>query len=232
MIREAIILAGGLGTRLRAVVSDIPKCMAPVAGKPFLSYIIDYYCSCGIDRFVFSVGFKHEAIQQYLEKQYTGLEYVCIVEDEPLGTGGAIAKALPACRDENVLILNGDTFFKVNIAELSAFHDQKKAECTLCLKTMHNTDRYGVVETNNDGRVTSFREKQFYHTSVINGGVYALNVSAFLQTSFPEKFSFEKDYFERFYTQRKIYGIRQEGYFIDIGIPADYEKAQTDLKKS
>lgn len=230
MITEAIILAGGLGTRLRAVVADIPKCMAPVAGKPFISYVIDYFAAQGINRFVFSVGYKHEVIESYLDREYSALNYVCAVEDEPLGTGGAIVNALSYCRQNNVLILNGDTFFKADLAQLSSFHDEKNAECSICLKAMVNTDRYGVVEIDNDGRIISFKEKRFYETSVINGGVYALNIPSFQQASFPIKFSFEKDYFERYYTQRKIYGIRQDGYFIDIGIPADYEKAQTDLK--
>jgi D-glycero-alpha-D-manno-heptose 1-phosphate guanylyltransferase len=95
---------------------------------------------------------------------------------------------------------------------------------------MRDTDRYGVVETDTDDKITSFKEKKFYKRSMINGGVYALNVPSFLNEKFPVKFSFEKDYFERYYHEKKIYGLKQDGYFIDIGIPDDFEKAQMDFK--
>lgn len=231
MITEAIILAGGLGTRLRSAVPDLPKCMAPVAGRPFLTFVIDYFYRQGIERFIVSVGYKHELIEEYLQKEYQHIDYVCVVEDEPLGTGGAIVKAASIAKTENVVVLNGDTFFKIDLSELSSFHSHHDAECTICLKQMKNTDRYGVVETNSNGRIVSFREKKFYETSVINGGVYAVNVAMLLGEGLPEKFSFEKDYFEKFYGSKRIFGLIQEGYFIDIGIPEDYEKAQHDFKQ-
>ena len=230
MITEAIILAGGLGTRLRSEVPDLPKSMAPVAGKPFIFYVINYYKKQGITKFIFCLGYKHELIENYLEQTFKGLDYKLTIEDEPLGTGGAIHQGALITTTSNVIVLNGDTFFEVDINQLSSFHDNKKADCTLCLKPMENTDRYGVVETNDDGRVTSFKEKRFYERSVINGGVYALNVESFLSEKFPARFSFEKDYFEKYFTEKKIYGIQQTGYFIDIGIPDDYNKAQEDFK--
>jgi len=232
MIKEAIILAGGLGTRLRSSVPDLPKCMAPVAGKPFLSYVIDYYKKQGIENFIFGLGYKHELIEDFLRHELNEPEYTTTIESEPLGTGGAIYQGSLKASSDNILVLNGDTFFEVDIKSLSSFHREKNAECTLCLKEMLNTNRYGVVETNNDGRIISFKEKKFYERSVINGGVYALNISSFLNEKFPEKFSFEKDYFERFYLDKKIYGLKQDGYFIDIGIPEDYEKAQLDFKNN
>ena len=229
MITEAIILAGGLGTRLREAVPGLPKCMAPVAGKPFISYLIDYYAKQGIELFVLSVGYMHEVIEQYLQSEFSKLNYIISREPEPLGTGGAVMQACPLCKTENVLILNGDTLFEVNLPEIASFHETNDAECTLALKEMNNTDRYGVVEMETDGRITSFREKKFYSQSLINGGCYALNVPSFRKQNFPTKFSFEKDYFEKVYNTRRIYGIVQKGYFIDIGIPSDYEKAQTDF---
>lgn len=231
MIREAIILAGGLGTRLRTAVPDVPKCMAPVAGRPFLSYVIDYFIKQGIEKFVFSIGYKHEVIEDYLAAVYNKLNYSTSVEEEPLGTGGAIHTACNIATSEDVLILNGDTFFEVDVDALSSFHLAKNAECTIALKEMHNTDRYGVVETDTSGRIISFKEKKFYETSVINGGVYALNRERFLQEQFPQKFSFEKDYFERYYRDKQIFGVKQDGYFIDIGIPGDFEQAQKDFTK-
>ena len=229
MIREAIILAGGLGTRLRSAVPDLPKCMALVAGKPFLSFLIDYFLHQGICRFIFSLGYKHEIIEQYLEKAYPSLVYDCSVEEEPLGTGGAIKKACSLALEQDTLILNGDTFFKIPLAELSDFHQRHKADCSLSLKPMHDSDRYGVVELNQDQTVRKFKEKQFYAQSLINGGVYALNREKFLEEDLPLKFSFEKDYLESLFSLRKIYGLSIQEYFIDIGIPEDLRKAQSEL---
>lgn len=231
MVKEAIILAGGLGTRLREAVPDLPKCMAPVAGKPFLSYVIDHLRMQGVERFIFSLGYKWGVIEEYLQKEYPTLDYTSVIEEEPLGTGGAIHLAIQKTSSQNVVIANGDTLFKIKLEEVSALHDTQKAECTLALKSMQNFDRYGVVEINGDRKITSFKEKQFYQSGLINGGVYLLNKENFLSCPFPEKFSFEKDYLEKFCAEGKFYGSVQDGYFIDIGIPGDYQKAQSDLKK-
>lgn len=231
MIKEAIILAGGLGTRLRSAVPDLPKCMAPVAGKPFIGYVIQYFRMQGINRFIFSLGYKHEVIEEYLQQQFRDVNYFCSIEEEPLGTGGAIAEAAAHAETDNVLVVNGDTFFAIDVAALSAFHETKNDECTICLKAMKETDRYGVVETDETGRVVSFKEKKYYETSVINGGAYAVNMHLFRAIQFPKKFSFETGYLERYVGQRRIYGLLQTGYFIDIGIPEDYIKAQTELAK-
>ncbi len=230
MINEAIILAGGLGTRLQPVISDKPKCMAPVAGKPFISYVINYLRKQGIEKFIFSVGYMHEIIEDYLKNTYADLSFKISLEDEPLGTGGAIKLACEKTSEKNVLICNGDTLFKINIDTLSEYHIKIESDCTLCLKPMSNVNRYGIVELNKNGLITSFKEKQFYHQGLINGGVYALNVTAFLKRDLPQKFSFEKDYLEKNIEQKKIYGILQDEYFIDIGIPEDYERAQEELK--
>ena len=226
---EAIILAGGLGTRLRAVVSDVPKCMAPVARKPFLYYVIKHLEKQGVDKFIFSLGYKHEMIEAWLNEQYPLMFMQTSVEEEPLGTGGAIKLACGLATEKNVLILNGDTLFNVDIKELFAFHKTNRADCTLSLKPMHNFDRYGVVELDTDHAITSFKEKRQYKNGLINGGVYILNRKNFLQEELPLKFSFEKDYLEQYLNKRKICGVVQDEYFIDIGIPEDYEKAQKEL---
>ncbi|MBO9572651.1 MAG: NTP transferase domain-containing protein, partial [Chitinophagaceae bacterium] len=181
MIREAIILAGGLGTRLRSEVPDLPKCMAPVSGKPFLEHLLNYYIGAGIESFIFSLGYKHEIIEQFV-KEYFGNDsrfYSFSIESEPLGTGGAIKKAVTLAKTDNVLILNGDTFFKVDIAELFLFHQQHHSDCTLTLKPMKESSRYGVVETDSTSRIISFKEKNYYQNSSINGGVYVLNIPSF-----------------------------------------------------
>ncbi|MGZ8551338.1 MAG: nucleotidyltransferase family protein, partial [Chitinophagaceae bacterium] len=226
---QAIILAGGLGTRLRSVVSGLPKCMAPVAGRPFLFYVINYLRSQGIDKFIFSLGYKHEIIEDYLDAQFSTLNFQCSIEEEPLGTGGAIQLACRLATEHNVLVANGDTLFKINGKELFSFHIDHEADCTLALKPMQQFDRYGVVELAEKATVKNFKEKQFYESGLINGGMYVLNVKNFLAKSFPAKFSFEKDYLEQYYQQGKIYGLIQDNYFIDIGIPEDYERVQEEL---
>lgn len=232
MIEEAIILAGGLGTRLREAVPDLPKCMAPVAGRPFLTYVVDALRMQGVRHFVFSLGYKAEVIEAYLKDHYPTLDYTTVVEREPLGTGGAIRLALESARTNDVLIANGDTLFKVDVPVLAAFHRSKHAACTLALKPMQHFERYGVVELDEEGRIISFKEKQYYEEGLINGGMYLLNKLRFLAREFPLKFSFEKDYLEAHYKQGNFYGLSQDHYFIDIGIPEDYHKAQEDLKQS
>lgn len=231
MIKEAIILAGGLGTRLREAVPHLPKAMAPVAARPFLSYVVDHLRMQGVHRFIFSLGYKSEMILEYLMKEYPTLDYTSAIEEEPLGTGGGIQLAMKKTTFENTLVANGDTLFKINLAQIESLHQQNNSECTLALKPMQNFDRYGVVETDADGKILSFKEKQFYEQGLINGGIYLLNKEKFLNHSLPQKFSFEKDYLENFCMEGKFYGSVQENYFIDIGIPEDYQKAQADLQR-
>lgn len=229
MIREAIILAGGLGTRLREAVPDLPKCMAPVDGRPFLFYVINYLRLQGVEKFIFSLGYRQEQISTWLEEQFPFLSYQLVIEEEPLGTGGAIQKALRVASEKNLVVVNGDTLYKAELDTAAVFHTNHMAECTLLLKPMTDFDRYGVVELEETGLVKSFQEKRKFDTGTINGGIYLLNRDKFLDEEFPEKFSFEKEYLEKFYTQRRIYGYIQDAYFIDIGIPEDYQRACAEL---
>lgn len=228
---QAIILAGGLGTRLRSAVPDLPKCLAPVAGRPFLFYVINYLRSHGINDFIFSLGYKHELITDYLEKDFATLSYKTVIEEEPLGTGGAIRLAAAQAHSSQVIVTNGDTLFRADIPAMLQLHRSNHAVCTLALKPMQHFDRYGVVEINDDGRITAFKEKQQYEQGTINGGLYVIDREAFLATALPEKFSFEKDFLEARYADDKLYGIAQDNYFIDIGIPDDYNQAQQDLAR-
>ncbi|HNR16504.1 MAG TPA: HAD-IIIA family hydrolase [Chitinophagaceae bacterium] len=231
MIKEAIILAGGLGTRLREAVPDLPKCMAPVAGRPFLFHVINYLRSQGVEKFIFSLGYKHELIEAYLSAQFPTLSYQCVIEDEPLGTGGAILLACSKATEKDIVVTNGDTLFKVDLHQAALFHINNFAECTLLLKPMTRFDRYGVVETDEEQLVKSFKEKQYYGSGNINGGIYILNKDKFLDEEFPAKFSFEKHYLEKFYPVRRIYGLVHDSYFIDIGIPEDYNRVQSELSR-
>lgn len=230
MIREAVILAGGLGTRLRSVVADVPKCMAPVAGRPFLSYVIAYLQKQGVQRCIFSLGFKSEIITSFLEKEFASLEKEIVTEREPLGTGGGIKLACSQVKASDVLILNGDTLFDIDLKELGKFHFQKNAACSVALKPMRNFSRYGSVETDEGGLITAFHEKKFCKDGNINGGIYALNKDALLNMDLPEAFSFEKDFLEKKTAGNDLYGKIFDNYFIDIGIPEDYERAQVELK--
>ncbi len=229
-ISEAIILAGGLGTRLKSAVPDLPKCLAPVNGKPFISYVIQYLKEQGVEKFIFALGYKREFFERFLKAEQSTINYQVSTEQEPLGTGGAIKAACLQATERNVLITNGDTLFKVDVNNISAFHFKSGADCTLALKPMQNFERYGVVELDNDYSVKNFKEKKYYKEGLINGGLYALNVQRFLKKELPEKFSFEKNYLEKFYSERKIYGMVQDAYFIDIGIPEDYTRAQLEIK--
>jgi D-glycero-alpha-D-manno-heptose 1-phosphate guanylyltransferase len=233
MSTAMIILAGGLGTRLRSAVPDLPKCMAPVNGKPFLVYVMEGFIQQGITDYILSLGYKSEAVIDYLE-QHTfsvpvNLQYS--IEQEPLGTGGAVKKALSLTNGKEVLVTNGDTLFTADVSQLQAFHQSRQADCTLALKPMFNFDRYGVVALDEEGRITLFKEKQWYEQGNINGGLYLLNKEIFLSHALPEKFSFEKDYLEAYTLKAQLYGQVQEAYFIDIGIPEDYERAGKELKQ-
>ncbi len=146
-----------------------------------------------------------------------------------LGTGGAILNAIPYCNTDDIFIVNGDTYFDVNLDDMLAYQQQKMADCTLALKPMNNADRYGLVRTNDQSMILSFEEKQAGASGLINGGVYCLFKHSFLNIPFDQTFSFEKDYLEKFINERDMAGYVHDGYFIDIGIPEDYERAIREL---
>ena len=226
---EAILLAGGLGTRLQSMVSDLPKPMAPVGGKPFLEYIFKYLNKNGVGRVILSVGYKWESINAYFGDRFEGIEIVYSIEDEPLGTGGAIKKAMQRVNNENVFIINGDTFFDVPLDGLRSVF-QKEDKLMLSLKTMHYFDRYGCVESNENSLVTAFTEKGYRKSGNINGGIYLAAKKIFEDYRLEEKFSFEAFMEDNFKTL-KIRTALFDTYFIDIGIPEDYTRAQSELKE-
>ena len=225
---EAIILAGGMGTRLRSVIQDIPKPMAPIGETPFLTYLLDDLQQQGVRRVILSTGYKHEVVEEYYGSRYKDLELVYSVEDSPLGTGGAIKKALQQINGTNALILNGDTMFRVDLQSMYQFHLESGSDFTLALKKMEDSQRYGVVETASN-RVVRFREKAERKAGSINGGIYLLEKEVLLKKDLPEKFSFEKDFMEAYFRELKVMAFVSDGYFIDIGIPEDYAKAQQEL---
>jgi D-glycero-alpha-D-manno-heptose 1-phosphate guanylyltransferase len=230
-IKECIILAGGLGILLRSEVADLPKCMAPVADKPFINWVITYLQSQGITSFVFSLGYMHEAIELYVNENYPFLHAQFSVEDEPLVTGGAIKLAVQLCKEENVLVVNSDTLFETNNTLLLAEHITGKSAYTLALKPRQNFDRYGAVTINKNNIITAFSEKKYIQQGLINGRIFLINRNIFKQPNLSEKFSFEKDYLEKYLETLNLMGIEDDGYFIDIRIPKDFKKANAEIKE-
>ena len=221
---EAIILAGGKGTRLKAVVSDVPKPMALVKRAPFLTYLLRYLSNNGVTHIVISTGYLGNVIRDYYGTFFDGLRINYSHEDAPLGTGGAIMKALKLCKDNNVIVLNGDTYFEVDIKALYYHHTRKKADITMALKRMSNTDRYGTVEIAGH-RVTAMHEKQRAESGYINGGVYCLRHGLLEDLECPKEFSFEA-MMQGNIGNLHICGLVSSGNFIDIGVPEEYANAQ------
>ncbi|MDP5171640.1 MAG: nucleotidyltransferase family protein [Bacteroidia bacterium] len=230
MTKEAIVLAGGMGTRLRTVVSDVPKPMAPVNGRPFLAYVLDDLCEQGIERVILAVGYKREVIIDTFGINYRGMELRYSIEEEALGTGGGIKQAFDLVAGERAYVLNGDTYFRVNLGEMDSFFDENQCDMALALKPMTNFDRYGTVKIDEEScRVLGFEEKQQRDAGLINGGVYLFGKSLWNGLNLGEKFSFEKEILEGLFASHALCGMVSDTYFIDIGIPSDYEQSQHDF---
>lgn len=229
-MKECIILAGGLGTRLQSVVSDVPKCMAEVAGRPFLSYLFDYLDKNDFDHVILALGYKSEIVLQWLGGVTYPFSISYVIEENPLGTGGAIKLAFSKVQDDKVFIFNGDTFFEIDTDSLLEFHKKENAVISLALKPMFDFDRYGSVDLDEHQRIIRFNEKEYCKRGLINGGIYIINKELFTQLNLPEKFSFEKDILESHLFDIPVYGCQQDRYFIDIGIPSDFEKANREFK--
>lgn len=231
MTLEAIVLAGGFGTRLQGVVSDVPKSMALVNNRPFLEYLFDYLISQGIHKVVLSVGYKHEAIINHFDDHYRSIGIDYAIETEPLGTGGGIRNALWKIEGKQAFAMNGDTIFKVDYRAMLDFHLKKKADATLALFKTKETARFGLVNLDRTRRITGFIEKSAMAPpqGLINGGVYIIEKIFLMEPEFRGRFSIEKDCFEKYMEDSRFYGFVSNGYFHDIGIPDDYKKAQDDF---
>lgn len=223
IVMEAIVLAGGFGTRLAHIVADVPKPMAPVCERPFLRVVLDDLIAKGVTKIVLAVGYKSECITEYFGKRYRGVEIIYSLEDTPLGTGGAIKKALSICNDEKVFVFNGDTYFEVELEEMKKSNNQ----IVVAVKRMQNFSRYGTVSIQN-GLIKEFKEKRYAEEGMINGGIYYLSRDVFDKVE-QQTFSFETDVLEQLVEKGCVSAYESEGYFIDIGIPEDYEKAQTEM---
>ena len=227
---QAIILAGGFGTRLQTVVKDVPKPMADINGYPFLRYLLDALLKQGISKVILSVGYKKEVIKAYFDDHYLSMAIEYSSESRPLFTGGAIKQALALTDSEHVFVFNGDTFFDVNLQAMMRHHLQANADITLATKTMKDFDRYGTVVLNHE-RVIQFEDKKYQPEGLINGGVYLLQPNVFQPFRLPKKFSFENDFLETNLEKLQVNAFQSEGYFIDIGIPEDYLQAHTVFQR-
>jgi len=222
---EAVVLAGGFGTRLSHIVNDVPKPMADVNGKPFLEYIVRFLTEKIVDKIILAIGYKYESVVNYFGNEYNGVPIVYSIEDSPLGTGGAIKKASSLCENESFFIINGDTYFGVDLAEMQSAHCKAQTALTVVCKPMRDFDRYGNVVIDENSMIVAFEEKKLTQSGYINGGVYLCD-KTLIENISGDVFSFEKDVLE------KGLGIFSafvsDAYFIDIGIPEDYRRAKEE----
>jgi len=229
-VTSAIILAGGLGTRLRSAVPDLPKPMAPVAGRPFLEYQLDYWIGQGVERFVLSVGYRHEAIVAHFGTQHRGVPLQYAVERAPLGTGGGLLLALDLLADQQrpFLLLNGDTYFEVDLTALHEFHVRRQSDWTFSLFRSSEAGRYMGMGIDDEGHITALKSGTAEPGRLANGGVYLVDPSVLRARPWVAggKLSLEDDILPvAFGSGRRLYGFECAGAFIDIGVPADYQRA-------
>ncbi len=230
MKKEAIILAGGFGTRLKETVPSLPKCLAPVKGKPLLSYIINYLIDNKINKIIFSLHYKSEMVIEYVKSNFNFINYEFVIEKGPLGTGGAIALALEKTNTDNIVVLNGDSIFKIELDSFYEFHSDMNSSFSIALKKMSDPYRYGTVNTNKECKIICFNEKnESLKDGIINGGIYIVNKTIFLKEIISPSFSLENDYLAISTEKKNIYGKTFDDYFIDIGIPDDYKRANIEL---
>ncbi|MDH5644418.1 MAG: nucleotidyltransferase family protein [Candidatus Heimdallarchaeota archaeon] len=227
LIMRAIILAGGRGTRLKGIISEVPKPMADISGRPFLSLLLDYLKMQGFEEVVLAVGYMAENIQEYFGGMYRGIRLKYSREEKPLGTGGAICLALQKLESGPVFIINGDTFVTLDYKKMASMLIEAGKEIVIGVTKVPDTSRYGRVEIE-DGYITGFLEKGEKGEGYINAGVYLFSRELISSYKLQEAFSFETDIL---YSKPELIkrAFKDENYFIDIGIPEDYLRAQTEL---
>ncbi len=227
---EAIILAGGLGTRLASRLSGVPKPMAPVAGRPFLQILLNQLKEAGCTRVLLSVGHLHAVIRDHFGQSYGGMRIGYAIEEMPLGTGGAIRKALALAREDAVLVLNGDTFLEADYAAMMRFHRTEDAAMTMAVAWQDDVARYGGVVVS-DRHVIGFQEKGRKGAGWINAGAYVLNHDFEWPAELEGRFSFEKQVLTPRVSELRPAAFTVSGYFLDIGVPEDFDRAQTELAR-
>lgn len=221
------MLAGGFGTRLREVVPDLPKPMAPVAGRPFLEILLNWLARNGFTRVILSLGYQAEKIVAHFGTSYSGMELVYEIEAKPLGTGGAIRQASMHCTGSHFFVFNGDSYLDLEVAEVEAWW-QRHRRPVIVARAVADTTRYGRLETDGS-RIIEFIGQGTPGPGIINGGCYVLNIDQLSQWPSGEAFSIEADYFPNEVKKHNYDVFIYRGFFIDIGVPADYIRAQTEF---
>lgn len=238
-VSSAVILAGGLGTRLRSAVPDLPKPMAPIDGRPFLEYQMDYWLAQGIEHFVLAVGYRHETITAHFGERYRDARVDYVVERTPLGTGGGMLLAFEhLAPDQPFLLLNGDTYFAVDLAALDRFARSNDSDWCFSLFRTSETSRYLGMDVSEQGRIQALKSSENGPESVANGGVYWIHPRALRALQAADErlsggavLSLENDLFQRALDSgQRMFGIEFAGSFIDIGIPDDYRRSASVLK--
>ena len=227
-IKKAIVLAGGRGERLRSAVPNLPKPMAPVGGRPFLEYLLDRLVDAGVMDVTLSVGYRAETIQQHFGNSYRRVPLRYSIEKDSLGTGGALVLALRGEDSSPVLVLNGDSLVEVDYGALDAWYDSVASSLGIVLCRVPDASRYGSVILSGD-RVVEFREKRKGGSGLVNAGIYVIRPTTFSLYQLGERFSFETDFLQRYCSELKPRAFVTSGYFVDIGTPEDYDRAQKEF---
>ena len=222
---KVVILAGGFGTRLKSEIRDIPKPMAPINNRPFLEYLFDYLINQNLENVILSVFYNYESIINRYGHKYNNLNLEYSIDKSKLGTGGAIKAALKMSKTENAFIINGDTFFGINFEKLYNVHINYSYDLTIASKEMKNFDRYGIIQTDKNGKVTEIKEKKYCKKGYIDGGIYLIKRSFFDSQKMNERFSLN-DYLSKNLNTKSIGSCHFNSPFIDIGTPEDYNKAK------
>lgn len=227
----AVVLAGGQGTRLQPVVSDVPKPMASVKGRPFICHVLDLLASQGVSDVVLSVGYLRETLIRHLGEHYNGLHLRYAIEDAPLGTGGGLRNALALVGEFPAFALNGDTYLKLDLGAMLRAHQERKSDLTIAVRRVTDAGRHGRVITVG-GRIVEFHAASQPGPGLINAGVYLFSENLMKDTVHQAPFSFERDFLEPRIKMLRPVAFETDGYFIDIGVPEDYARAQRELPQS
>lgn len=227
---DVVILCGGLGKRLKSVISDRPKPMAEIKNRPFLDILVDYVASYGFKRFILCIGYNGNVIKKYYQSNKDNSVTILFSEEsEPLGTGGAIKNAESLIKSNPFLVLNGDSFCQVDLHKFLDFHIKKRALLSMVLTGISKDRDYGVINLGRSQRIIKFDEKvESKSSNFINCGIYSFDIRIFSLMPVNRNFSLEYELFPKIINS-KFYGYITEGTFIDIGTPGKYRKAKKIL---
>lgn len=225
---KAIVLCGGLGTRLGKLTLNTPKPILPVAGRPFLEHVLNQLVLMPIDQIILAVSFEWGKIRTLIGDSWCGIPVIYSIERQPLGTGGAIKLAMTVTDCKEALVINGDSLLKIDPNKLRFFAEKHQADVAIALKPINDCSRYGIVSIDAANRIISFKDRGKLQSGLINCGVYYIR-HAILGQIKEEKFSFESDFLAPMCERFLFYGMKTNAYFIDMGVPLDFARSQIEL---